>query len=128
MLILFFLVANQHRPTLQVLGQIQVQQGGRTRIPGNVVSLSDSDTSKDDLQLVVTQPSDIGTLVKAIQGNDGILKSSDTFSLIDLESGKISFIHKNEAGRKGEYFRSTKLIAMLCSYISIFDNLLLYTN
>lgn len=116
---MFFLAANQHRPTLQVLGQIQVQQGGRTKIPGNMVSLSDSDTSKDDLQLVVTQPSDIGTVVKAIQGNDGILKSGDTFSLIDLESGKISFIHKNEAGRKGGFFRSKKIF--LCSYISILD-------
>lgn len=118
MLILFFLAANQHRPTLQVLGQIQVQQGGRSKIPGNMVSLSDSDTSKDDLQLVVTQPSDIGTLVMAIQGNDGILKSGDTFSLIDLESGKISFIHKNEAGRKGGFFRSKKKI--FCVAISVF--------
>lgn len=106
MLRLFFLEANHHRPTLQVLGQIQVQQGGRTRIPGNMVSLSDSDTSKDDLQLVVTRPSDIGTLVKAIQGNDGILKSGDAFSLVDLESGKIHFLHKNGAGRKGEFLRS----------------------
>lgn len=96
-----------------------MQQGGRSKIPGNMVSLSDSDTSKDDLQLVVTKPSDIGTLVKAIQGNDGILKSGDTFSLIDLESGKISFIHKNEAGRKGEFFRS-KFFLLLCVALSVF--------
>lgn len=100
---LLYLTANQHRPTLQVIGQIRVQQGGITSVPGDLFSLSDSDTSKDDLQLVVTRPSDIGDLVKATQGKDRVLKSGDTFSLIDLETGKIHFIHKTKHGRKGKY-------------------------
>ena len=100
---LLYLTANQHRPTLQVIGQIRVQQGGITSVPGDLFSLSDSDTSKDDLQLIVTRPSDIGDLVKATQGKDRVLKSGDTFSLIDLETGKIHFIHKTKHGRKGKY-------------------------
>ena len=116
---LLYLTVNQHRPTLQVIGQIRVQQGGITSVPGDLFSLSDSDTSKDDLQLVVTQPSDIGDLVKATQGRDRVLKSGDTFSLIDLETGKIHFIHKTKHGRKGKssviyFFILTQLKTMIC--------------
>ncbi|XP_061195210.1 extracellular matrix organizing protein FRAS1-like [Saccostrea echinata] len=94
--------ANQHRPTLQIIGQIRVEQGGVASITGDTFSLSDSDTSKDDLHLIVTEPTSIGKLLKAVQGNDGILNAGGTFSLADLETGKIRFIQNVGNERKGK--------------------------
>ncbi|XP_069123568.1 extracellular matrix organizing protein FRAS1-like [Argopecten irradians] len=91
---------NREAPILQIFGQILTEEGGIASIPADIFYLSDPDTPVEDLHLVLSRTPDNGELVKAVMGRDIALQTEDTFTLVDLHTGKVRFIHNSKAGSK----------------------------
>lgn len=88
---------------LQIFGQILTEEGGVASIPSDIFYLSDPDTPVEDLLMILSRTPDNGELVKAVMGRDIALQTEDTFTMVDLHTGKVRFIHNRNAGSKSKY-------------------------
>ncbi|KAL5018410.1 hypothetical protein ScPMuIL_004132 [Solemya velum] len=93
--------ANQYPPQLQILSQLQLEEGGRVPLPEDIFYLTDSDTPEEHLRIYVIEPPSNGYLLTVEMGDDRALGREDFFTLSDVRRGKIRFSHSLNRSRKG---------------------------
>ena len=101
---MYYLVfaANQAAPVLHMSLPVLVKPGSIALLSPDHIQVSDQDTSLEKLSVILQVPPTNGHLTVVRGGQDEVLKVNASFSVIDLMSGRVRFIHLRNADHTGK--------------------------
>ncbi|XP_059502133.1 extracellular matrix protein FRAS1 isoform X2 [Stegostoma tigrinum] len=94
---------NIYAPVIHANRSVTVGIGGSQTLDSTYMNIYDADTPIENLILHIVNPPDNGRLIKIEKEKQIHLQKGDTFTVQDLRTQNILFIHDKEKSRKGQF-------------------------
>ncbi|XP_076458587.1 LOW QUALITY PROTEIN: extracellular matrix organizing protein FRAS1-like [Babylonia areolata] len=93
---------NVHAPKVTITGALVVPDQDTAQLTSQLVHVTDADTPASRLSLHVVTVPDNGPLLVSRGGREVALAQGDTFSLQEMQEGRVRFVHTGVGMRTGE--------------------------